>query len=202
VYDTLPWYWRTVGTDYEPALMLTRMTHEIVAEASKAGLMPYDFEAMAGDLVKQLGSVAAEHGKVFGPGSGESPGLRALLRLKASAEEMGKEASAARRRAGRVAAGSADPAAVAALNAALIGIDRAWLDEAGLPERAWFRNTYASPDENSGYAPWTLPLLRRALARKDEAEFQAAAARYERVVEDVRKRLREVGVGMTARDDP
>ena len=50
--------------------------------------------------------------------------------------------------------------------------ERAWLHEAGLPGRSWYRNLYAAPDETSGYAAWPLPGLQKAILEAD-AELAA-----------------------------
>ncbi|MEZ6195138.1 MAG: transferrin receptor-like dimerization domain-containing protein [Planctomycetota bacterium] len=59
----------------------------------------------------------------------------------------------------------------------LIALDRVWIDEDGLPGRTWYRNLYAAPDENSGYAAWMLPGLRRAVELGDENAMRAEARR-------------------------
>jgi N-acetylated-alpha-linked acidic dipeptidase len=74
---------------------------------------------------------------------------------------------------GTALAGGAWPGgSAAATNAALIGLERAFLG-AGLPGRAWFRHEIYAPGLNTGYAPVPLPRLGQAVLDKDPAAYAA-----------------------------
>jgi N-acetylated-alpha-linked acidic dipeptidase len=153
-FDTLPWYWKVVGADYEPAAMVTRMAMMTAAA--------YAYEAMP----------------PVSPGEYARVGMESLAGATKAAAEAGLDAS--RLEALKVAilelalAVRDERADVASAMA----MDRAWLlPEGGLERRPWFRNAFASPDENSGYGAWVFPLLQAAIERKDGAEWERACAR-------------------------
>ena len=179
-YDTIAWYRATVGVDYEPALMVTRMTNAFAASLAEPPVVPLS---------------AARHG---------IDGQRMLRRLR---ERIADPTAAAAvdslvERAGRSAAAGAqlDAALASAMSvlearrgqpavrelcaradAALLSLDRAWLDDAGLEGRAWYRSMLAATDRDSGYAATMLPLLTEAVDGGDAARIVSAADRYQRV---------------------
>ena len=73
------------------------------------------------------------------------------------------------------------PAARARIDAALVELDRAWIDPAGLDGRPWFRSMLAASDRDSGYAAVMLPLLSEAVGSGDADRVRSAAERYQRV---------------------
>jgi N-acetylated-alpha-linked acidic dipeptidase len=63
----------------------------------------------------------------------------------------------------RLASADVPAAELERANRALRAADRAWLADDGLPGRPWYRNQFAAPDADSGYAPWVLPGLTASL---------------------------------------
>jgi N-acetylated-alpha-linked acidic dipeptidase len=82
-----------------------------------------------------------------------------------------------------------DAARRRALSAALVALDRAWVDPEGLHERPWFRSLLAASDRDSGYAAVMLPLLAEALDAGSAPRVQAAVARYGRVFDRLEEAL-------------
>jgi N-acetylated-alpha-linked acidic dipeptidase len=64
-----------------------------------------------------------------------------------------------------------------ALNDAILKIERAFLFEAGLPGRTWFKHAIYAPGLTTGYAAWPLPAIRQALEDKNPAQLSAAVTR-------------------------
>ncbi|MBL9002305.1 MAG: M28 family peptidase [Phycisphaerae bacterium] len=159
-YDTLVWYWRTVGADYGPAQMMTRMSMGTAARLASAPIIPLDQCAAWDDLGKQLGDLMQRP-----PLKEQSAGAPRLLLQSVDLSQRGRGALS--RATAHAAAGTITPDELAAVNRTILGLERAWLSEAGLPERPWFKSLYASPDEDSGYDAWVLPGLRRAAERND-----------------------------------
>lgn len=191
VYDTLPWYWRAVGTDYAPASMLSEMTARTAWSAAGATVLPIRPDAALASFRARLRtlSVSAAHAGLGAvPESGLLPGLDAL---DARAAELAARAATTLRRAADLAP-DATPQRAARVNALVRALDRAWLDDDGLPDRPWFKNTFASPDENSGYAPWVLPLFCRAIERADASEWSSAVERSSRVLDRFEAALKEL----------
>lgn len=167
VYDSLPWYWKVVGDDYEPALMITRMASLAAFRLASAPAVPHDvarayreFSARA----RELDSLAVARG-LAARESPEAWGVPGLERAAALAEARAARES-------RLAFGAASTET-----------GSRWLVESGLPGRPWFRNWYVATDETSGYANWLLPAVRRAIESGDRGAVDAAAARLGELVE-------------------
>lgn len=182
-FDTLPWYWKVVGEDYEPALMVTRMTSAVAGRLASAPLLPLDPARYGVEIRRQLIDVtkrAVELNVLPKPDRDIAP---ELARLEGAAVQFDAAARAVDRKLlAAMESGSLSAETIAKANTLLIAADRAWLSEEGLPGRPWFKNLYASNDEDSGYAPWTLPLLRWAVEHKDRAALATAEERYLAVV--------------------
>ena len=179
-YDTLPWYWKTVGTDYESAAMVARMTAQTLERLAFSEVIPLDPTAYATDLKVKLLAIsktAGDKGLAKRSEAGMAHDFDAMVEIASMLES--EDLPAVR---GEVAA--------ATLNRMLIAADRVWLSDQGLPGRTWFRNQYAAPDEDSGYASWILPALRRAAERGDAAEFQQA-------IQDLESRLKALFTTVT-----
>jgi N-acetylated-alpha-linked acidic dipeptidase len=89
------------------------------------------------------------------------------------------------------------PAARARIDAALVDLDRAWIDPAGLDGRPWFRSLLAASDRDSGYAAVMLPLLAEAIGSGDPERVRAAGERYQRVFDRL-----DAAIGRAAADVP
>ncbi|MEC9374575.1 MAG: M28 family peptidase, partial [Planctomycetota bacterium] len=174
-YDNLRWYRQTVGDDYEPAALLTRIVGLFIARLANADLAPLDPSAMVADAARRLDEIETE---------AEEAGLDAEFAWARAVADAWVEASGrayAEARA-RMERGEMGEEELAAWERAAVALPRLWLMDEGLPERAWFRNTFAAPDENSGYAAWVLPWLRRAVEMESQAELDAATAALEEVM--------------------
>jgi N-acetylated-alpha-linked acidic dipeptidase len=176
VYDTLPWYWKAVGEDYEPALMVTRMTNAVAARMADDLILPLRPGRYLPEMRRALEGVRARaiEKKIDAPDLlGEGGAIAALAGDVRSLEEH--EAVE------RFSAGEVDrlgPEGIARVNRWLVECDRLWLDARGLPNRPWFRSAWAASDEDSGYAAWTLPLARPAIEEKDPAALARALGYY------------------------
>jgi N-acetylated-alpha-linked acidic dipeptidase len=89
-----------------------------------------------------------------------------------------------------VAAGPVSRADAARINAAFIGLEKAWLDERGLQDRPWSRSLYVSPDPFSGYASWMLPGIRYEIETDDPADVPEWETRYVEAVGRLAERMR------------
>jgi len=160
LYDDLAWYRRVVGADYGSAGLITRITSVAVDRASTALVLPIDLDRPALALARAAGTLLEAEPELFGPA-----GLGALIER---AEEQAVTAGALGGRLRAAArSGALDDARCVMVDELLRGLERAWLSEAGLPERPWYRNLYTAPDESSGYAAWPLPGLQKASADSD-----------------------------------
>jgi N-acetylated-alpha-linked acidic dipeptidase len=197
-YDTLEWYRRTVGDDYQPALMISRITTLAAHRLATAPIHPLDPAAYPEDAVKHLDALAKRAEQLNWPLA--RPGAAAdardpatmLVTIRANRVDSLRNAAAAHalklrqfqsiRERQWPAEGWTTPQ-LAAWNTAVLRADRAWLDDDGLPNRPWFQNIFVAPDEDSGYASWPLPALRRAVEQKDDEALGEAVEKLEAALE-------------------
>ena len=118
-----------------------------------AAVLPLDPTRYAADIATHLSDLRQRAGSL---------GLEtSLSSLEQAVGEFESAAAATQQKLDdAVAAGRLSPETQAEVNAVLIGLERAWLHEPGLPPRPWFRSLYAATDPDSGYAAWMLPALR------------------------------------------
>lgn len=191
--DTLQWYWKVVGPDYEPALMLTRMTNAMAARLACAPILPLDPARPMADMRRGLAQISERGAALKEPilakrtGADGGPAVaRELAVLDARAGDLAARAAAVETRLlSALARGDLSPGQLHQANRLLMSLDRAWIREQGIPGRPWFRNLQAATDENSGYAAWVLPALARAVERGDRAEFHRALPMYAGVLNAV-----------------
>ncbi|MDX9910737.1 MAG: M20/M25/M40 family metallo-hydrolase [Phycisphaerales bacterium] len=189
IYDNLNWYRAIVGEDYEPALMVSRMILATLAPLAMDDDPPYDLVAHAEQTrahLRTLARIAIERGVVQAPEDGrewprEFEGIVRSIDWYAAVADRFERALHDPSESGRIA-----PDAAAR---AMLDLNAVWLDERGLPERAWFRNQFAATDEDSGYAAWMLPGLRASIERKDAELLATYAARLGSVFDRMASRL-------------
>lgn len=193
-YEDLAWYRRVVGEDYAPAVMLTRIAGRIAARLANADLLPMDPHLYGPETRRHLEGVAAR---------AEELGVEAdLAALEARALSFSEGASGRLDAAlAALAAGELKGEALEAANRALLQLERAWIDERGLPGRPWYRSLYAAPDADSGYAAWMLPALRHAVedagsrpgSEGEPRAVREAVERYLEIFDRLEERLEAVG---------
>ncbi len=99
-----------------------------------------------------------------------------LAPLRTAATRLRDGAAALEARAaGALAGGNWPGGSAAALNAALIGVERALTGE-GLPGRPWFKHEIYAPGLNTGYAGTPLPRLAQAVLDKDPRAWRDGVA--------------------------
>jgi N-acetylated-alpha-linked acidic dipeptidase len=149
-YDTLAWYRKVVGDDYEPALMLARIVNLFAARLANADVLPLDPTVWATELRAQL-KTAEEYAMKRGMKLDYEHLLRQIDDLEIEAQTTATQLAAA------LSESRLNPGQLGRINQGLIALERAWLDPEGIPERPWFANLYVSSDPSSGYAALMLP---------------------------------------------
>lgn len=159
-YDTLEWYHQIVGSDYESALMLARMSTMLAVRLTSDTIIPLNQTGLAADATDALDTIAERASKL---------GFSANLKpLRAGIDAFAiKAQDVADKLESRFAQGDLDAQSIEMINSVSSALDRAWMSAEGLPGRPWRRNLYAAPDETSGYAAWGFPGVRHALEARD-----------------------------------
>ncbi len=183
-YDNFAWFERFGDPDWVFGPMLSQADGLLALRFANADLLPYDVTRYAIDTrthVNTLMEVAAARRIQVD--------LSRLVAATTDLEVAARELEAARTR--RVER-SIDPDAAARINTAMIGLEKAWLDDRGLQDRRWSRSLYVSPDPFSGYASWMLPGIRYEIETDDPAEVPEWEGRYVDAVARLAARMRDV----------
>jgi N-acetylated-alpha-linked acidic dipeptidase len=157
------------------------MTNALVALLAQSPVLPVSAARHGRDALRVLDALRARSPE--GPAAGAIDALRARAQRTA---EAGARLDAAIVTAGPTLA----PAARARIDAALVDLDRAWIDPAGLDGRPWFRSMLAASDRDSGYAAVMLPLLSEAVGSGDADRVRSAVERYQRVFDRIDAAIR------------
>lgn len=184
-YDDLAWYRKVVGSHYRSARMVSQLVNVLVARLAGSDLLPLAPRFYGGDFAHHLADLAKRS---------------ARLGFTADFGDLASRAKGVEERATRVendlqealASGVLEGAALERVNRQLADLEQAWISPRGLPGRPWYRNLFAAPDDNSGYAPWMLPGLRWAVERKSADDLKAMVARYDQAFDDLDARLERI----------
>jgi len=154
VYDDYNWM-ATVG---DPGFLyhaaMARVAGVLALRFANADLLPLDAPAYGKEIARYAEELArAPEAKDLGP---ELAALAKAARSWSAESELAQNAMTR-----RLASGEAAPKALDAANAWLLSLERALLDEDGLPGRPWFRHLIYAPLPS--YEAETLPGVREAI---------------------------------------
>ena len=169
-YDNFAWYERFGDTAFVFGPMVAQTDGVLALRFANADVLPYDLVRYATDIRAHLVDLL-ETAEARGMGVA----FPALATAVDDLEDAARDLEDARDR--WTAGGGVSPAAAERVNRALIGMEKAWLNDRGLQGRPWSRSLYVSPDPFSGYASWMLPGLRYEI----ETDNRAALPGWERV---------------------
>ena len=184
-YDNFAWFERFGDADFVYGPMIARADGILALRFANADVLPYDAVRYATDTrthIETLYRVAEMRGAQVD--------FSALAGSTQELEEAARALVAARDR--WTSSGSVDPASAEAVNRALIGLEKAWLNDRGLQGRPWSRSIYVSPDPFSGYASWMLPGLRYEIETDDRADLPGWERVYINAVRDLAERMTAV----------
>ena len=184
-YDNFAWYERFGDTTFAFGPMIARADGILALRFANADVLPYDVVRYATDTrthVETLYEVAAQRGLKVD--------LSGLVESTSELDDAAAALVAARER--WLASGEVDAARTETVNRALIGLEKAWLNDRGLQGRPWSRSIYVSPDPFSGYASWMLPGLRYEIETDDRADLPGWERVYIGAVQNLADRMRAV----------
>ena len=184
-YDNFAWYERFGDSEWVFGPMIARADGLLALRFANADLLPYDVTRYAVDTrthVQTLIDVATQRGVDVN-----------LSRLLDATRDLDTAAAVLNdARTQRVAAGSLSATEAKRINAAFIGLEKAWLDDRGLQDRPWSRSLYVSPDPFSGYASWMLPGVRYEIETDDPTEVPEWETRYVEAIARLVEQMNEV----------
>lgn len=171
-YDNLNWYRQVVGEDYEPALMIARMTNAVAGRLVSEEHLPVEIAEPVRYVGRELQTLAADERLVAAVGAGP---IDELVRTAASVGEQWQrfdaEAIAHPRPAGEWT-GDARSLVGSVRGAALELARMVWSPARIAGETEWSRNLLVASDPFSGYGSWTLPKLRGAVLSGDASAIR------------------------------
>ncbi len=188
-YDNFAWYERFGDSEFVYGPMVAQADGILALRFANADVLPYDAARYATDTrthVETLYQVADRRGLKVD--------LSGLVAATTELDEAAAALVTARER--WIGSGEVDPAVAEEVNRALIGLEKAWLNDRGLQGRPWSRSIYVSPDPFSGYASWMLPGLRYEIETDDRADLPGWERVYVGAIRDLAARMREVAAMM------
>jgi len=213
IYDDFAWYTKFVDTDFSYGRALAQTGGTTVMRLADADLLPYEYSGEAEmidhfvkDLEKLLkdkqeeisernlelkegvfSAAADPHKTSVPPPAKQVPPFMNFAPLKNGVEAIQKNAERYQAAFNQWQASGNDlpPQTLAALNAELIQIQRAFLNENGLPERPWFKNQIYAPGAYTGYGAKPIAAVREYMDQEKWKEAEAQVPMVGQVMENV-----------------
>jgi len=151
VFDNYAWFTMNADPTFVYLQQMARVLGLEAIHMADTDVLPYDYVTYATEISAYLDN--AKH-KANAAGMDFSA-------TEAAAARFAKAAQAVRQK--QMAPG----ANVAALNATLRDTETAFIVEAGLPNRSWYKHTVYAPGEYTGYAAVVIPGVNEALDAKN-----------------------------------
>jgi N-acetylated-alpha-linked acidic dipeptidase len=183
VYDDFAWMARFGDPGFRYHAAMSRLWGLLALRFANADLLPLDYSIYATEVAAYLEGLEKIAPADFFTGT-----IRALIEkchawrdaaVKVSARlaawRVGSVAAASPPPNEEIAHGDEDIAATVRINSALLSVERALLDDDGIPGRPWFRHLVYAP--RPSYEAETLPGLREALEAGDLERARQQAER-------------------------
>jgi N-acetylated-alpha-linked acidic dipeptidase len=176
-YDDFAWMSRFGDTSFAYHAAAARIASAMLLRLANAEILPYDYVEFARTMQRYLPAIdRAVAGKRWaGPSTGA---------LRTAIDGMEREAAAFSAARDRVlAAGAPVRERRTAVNAALLGVERALIRPQGLRTRPWYRNLVYVADVDNGYANMAFPSVNEAIRANEQelavSEMADLARRFE-----------------------
>ncbi|MEO6444002.1 MAG: M28 family metallopeptidase [Gemmatimonadaceae bacterium] len=178
MYDSYDWMTRFGDPGFLYHTTAARVGAAMLLRLANADVLPFDYVEFARTMRGYLPPI--EQAIAASGGSAPTSSLAAAIgRMERAASRFAVARDAA-------LAGSLGAERRAAVNHALMGVERALTRPEGLRTRPWFRNLMYAADENNGYANIALPSVNEAVRTGDAAlvrrEIADLASRFDAAV--------------------
>jgi N-acetylated-alpha-linked acidic dipeptidase len=187
-YDS-HWFFTTFGDPgFKYGVKLAEFVARFLLRMANAEILPFDYAAYGETIGRFLGQVEKE---------AEKRDLRDRLYLGEVKKELRLFCSAAELLQAEIGRILSLPERIRVrhrkdlrrLNRMLMGVEKAFLFEEGLPNRPWFRHQIYAPGYYTGYGVKTLPGIREAVERNRPKEAQKMAGVLAACLKNARNRL-------------
>ena len=204
IYDDFYWYTHFQDTDFSYGRALAQTAGTMVMRMADADILPFQFSDFADTVHLYVGQVkklasdmrdqAKERNKEIAEGVYQAlydpkkkmvpPPVEAIppylnfAPLDQASDDLTR-AAAGYQKAFTAAGGNAPPE----INLEVIESERILTDDAGLPNRPWFKNLIYAPGFYTGYGVKTIPGVREAIEQKEWKEADAQIVRVSAALE-------------------
>ncbi len=185
IYDNFNWMEKFGDPRFVYHAAAARFYGLVAMRLASAEVLPFKFGSYARSLGVHLDDlqrrVIRESRKPKGDDEEPGPKLDAFAPV---IEALAAFESAGEALDGALAdlVGRQDADAAERVNPLLMGVERAFLSEDGLPGRPWFRHLLYAPGTTTGYAPWPFPELAEAVENGDVELFERGTGRVTEVL--------------------
>lgn len=163
-YDTVRFFDQFSDADRKYSIALTQVMLTAILRLADAAALPFEFETLSQTVMREIDEIR-----------GQTPGTTvdykdlqsAILAFSVAAKAFEAGYAAA------IQSGIIPREA----NEAMERVERAFLNDAGLPRRGWYRNQLYAPGVLTGYTAKTLPGVREAVEARNWAEASQQAQR-------------------------
>ena len=149
-FDDFAWYTQNADPHFVYLQQMARVLGLEALRMADADVLPFDYVTYAREISTYIGTAKKK---------AQDAGLSSLDFAPAEAA-AGRMANAARKVQTSEIAASGD---LAKLNLALRQTETAFISDAGLPDRPWYRHTIYAPGEFTGYSAVVIPGVNEAI---------------------------------------
>ena len=160
-YDDFAWMSRFGDTSFAYHAAAARIAAAMLLRFANADILPYDYVEFARTMQRYLPAIDKSiAGKRWSASTAAVREAITAMETEALAYTTARD--------GALAAGTPSRDRRAAVNSALLGVERALVRPEGLRTRPWYRNLIYVADVDNGYANMAFPSVNEAIRANDE----------------------------------
>lgn len=176
--DSFYWMEHFGDPSFKYSVAAAQVFGTLALRLAESDILPFDYSEYGEAIQKYVGDLGEELKQI---NQGDRLPLDTLAQ---AAARFAETANALERRLHALGpADWADADRLAAVNGALLEVERDFLLPHGLPDRAWFRHAFYAPGVYTGYSAVVMPGVREAVRQKDWATAARQAALVQEAIE-------------------
>jgi N-acetylated-alpha-linked acidic dipeptidase len=173
-YDHPGWFKTFIDPQFTHSVLAAQVTGVALLRLAEAEVLPFDYDAYGRQILEYVRDIERQ---AVNASSADAASID-FTGLTRAATAFMKAGADVRAKGEALIEGTANRAALAALNARLMMVERDLIEPAGLPDRPWYRHVIYAPGLYTGYGVKTIPGVREAV----DAGNYARAAEQARIV--------------------